>query len=121
MPITQGGTNVSGGQRQRLSIARALSKKSDIYIFDDSFSALDFKTDKKLRDALSANIKDAAMIIVAQRVNTIMDAAQIIVLDAGRIVGVGTHEALLRSCPRYYEIAASQLSKEELGYEATTN
>lgn len=117
MSIAQSGTNVSGGQKQRLSIARAIVKDSPIYIFDDSFSALDFTTDQKLRDALHANLDNVTMIIVAQRVNTIIDADQILVLDEGRIVGKGTHEELLRTCDTYYEIASSQLTKEELGYE----
>ena len=112
--IAQGGTNVSGGQRQRLSIARALVKKAPIYIFDDSFSALDFKTDAKLRAALKETTADATVLIVAQRVSTIMHADQIVVLDEGRIVGIGTHRQLLDSCPQYREIAESQLSKEEL-------
>ena len=112
--IAQGGTNVSGGQRQRLSIARALVKKAPIYIFDDSFSALDFKTDAKLRAALKETTADATVLIVAQRVSTIMHAEQIVVLDEGRIVGIGTHRQLLDSCPQYREIAESQLSKEEL-------
>ncbi len=112
--ITQGGTNVSGGQRQRLSIARALAKNAPIYIFDDSFSALDFKTDAKLRTALKEDISDATVLVVAQRVSTIMHAEQIIVLDEGKIVGIGTHEQLLQNCVEYREIAESQLSKEEL-------
>ncbi len=114
-PVSQGGTNVSGGQRQRLSIARALVKKAPIHIFDDTFSALDFKTDAALRTALRPWTKDATVLIVAQRVSTIMHAQQIIVLDEGRVVGKGTHEELLRTCPEYREIAQSQLSKEELG------
>lgn len=114
--ITQGGTNVSGGQRQRLSIARALVKNASIYIFDDSFSALDYKTDRKLRDALHEHYSDATLIIVAQRVNTILEADQILVVDEGKLVGKGTHVELLRTCPTYYEIASSQLSKEELDY-----
>lgn len=112
--IAQGGQNVSGGQKQRLSIARALIKKPDIYIFDDSFSALDFKTDSMLRQALSDNIKDATIIIVAQRINTIIDAQQIIVLDEGNVMGIGTHDELLKECETYREIALSQLSEEEL-------
>ncbi|WP_088010618.1 ABC transporter ATP-binding protein [Gottfriedia acidiceleris] len=112
--ISQGGDNVSGGQKQRISIARALAKKPEILIFDDSFSALDFKTDLALRKALSENIETSTMIIIAQRVNTIMNAEQIIVLDNGRIVGQGTHKELLKNCPEYLEIASSQLSKEEL-------
>ncbi|HLT00229.1 MAG TPA: ABC transporter ATP-binding protein [Acholeplasma sp.] len=114
-PITQGGTNVSGGQRQRLSIARAIAKEPKIYIFDDSFSALDYKTDQRLRKALSDEIKDATVLIVAQRINTIRNADQIIVLDKGEVVGIGTHDDLLQSCSVYQEIAESQLSKEELG------
>ena len=114
-PVSQGGTNVSGGQRQRLSIARALVKKAPIYIFDDTFSALDFKTDAALRTALRPWTQDATVLIVAQRVSTIMHAQQIIVLDEGRVVGKGTHEQMLRTCPEYREIAQSQLSKEELG------
>lgn len=117
MTIAQGGSNVSGGQRQRLSIARALATHAPIYIFDDSFSALDFKTDRDLRNALHKNLKDATLLIVAQRVNTIIDADQIVVLDEGRIVGIGTHRELLASCPTYYEIAASQLTQEELNHE----
>lgn len=113
-PIAQGGTNVSGGQKQRLSIARALVKKPEIYVFDDSFSALDFKTDAALRKALKEYTRDSTVIIAAQRVGTIMNADQIIVLDEGRIVGCGTHKELLKNCPQYYEIAASQLSEEEL-------
>jgi ATP-binding cassette, subfamily B, multidrug efflux pump len=112
--ISQGGSNISGGQKQRLSIARALAVKPDIYLFDDSFSALDFKTDAALRKALNAYIKGATVLIVAQRVNTIMDADQIYVLDDGKIVGHGTHRELLTSCPEYFEIASSQLSAEEL-------
>ncbi len=115
--ISQGGTNVSGGQRQRLSIARALAVKPDIYIFDDSFSALDFKTDAALRKALKAHTGESTVLIVAQRVSTIMDANQIYVIDDGRIVGHGTHKELLKTCPEYYEIASSQLSKEELDNE----
>ena len=113
-PISQGGTNVSGGQRQRLSIARALVKKAPIYIFDDTFSALDFKTDAKLRKALKGYTEDATVLIVAQRVSTIMHAEQIVVLDEGKVVGIGTHEQLLKECSTYREIAQSQLSKEEL-------
>ena len=112
--ISQGGTNVSGGQKQRLSIARALVKKPEIYVFDDSFSALDFKTDSALRKAIKENIKDATMIIVAQRISTIKDANQIIVLDEGEVVGIGTHRELLENCEVYNQIALSQLSKEEL-------
>ncbi|MDI9215472.1 ABC transporter ATP-binding protein [Clostridium tertium] len=112
--ISQGGTNVSGGQKQRLSIARALVKKPEVYIFDDSFSALDFKTDAALRRSIKKNIKNATMIIVAQRISTIKDANQIVVLDEGRVVGIGTHKELLESCEVYKQIALSQLSKEEL-------
>lgn len=112
--ISQGGTNVSGGQRQRLSIARALVKKAPIYIFDDTFSALDFKTDARLRQALKGYTENATVFIVAQRVSTIMHAEQIVVLDEGRVVGVGTHRELLQNCETYREIAQSQLSKEEL-------
>ena len=113
-PISQGGTNVSGGQRQRLSIARALTRKAPIYIFDDSFSALDFKTDAALRKALAKDTAQATVLLVAQRVSTIMHAQQIIVLDQGRMVGKGTHQELLKTCPEYREIAESQLQKEEL-------
>lgn len=112
--IAQGGTNVSGGQKQRLSIARALVRKPEIYIFDDSFSALDFKTDAKLRAALKKETKDSTMIIVAQRVSTVMDADKIIVLDEGKIAGIGTHKELLNSCEVYHEIVSSQLSEEEM-------
>ncbi|WP_417418065.1 ABC transporter ATP-binding protein [Hominenteromicrobium sp.] len=112
--IEQGGSNVSGGQKQRLAIARALVKKAPVYIFDDSFSALDFKTDAKLRRALTKYTENAVVLIVAQRVSTIMNAEQIIVLDEGKIVGKGTHKELLKTCPEYREIAESQLSKEEL-------
>lgn len=115
--ITESATNVSGGQRQRLSIARALIKKPEVYIFDDSFSALDFKTDATLRKALKDETKEAIVLIVAQRISTIMDADRIIVLDEGRIIGQGTHRELLKNCPIYHEIAASQLSEEELAYE----
>ncbi len=119
-PIAQGGTNVSGGQRQRLSIARAIMKKPEIYIFDDSFSALDYATDARLREALmkKARADQSTILVVAQRISTILDAEQIIVLDEGRVVGKGTHEQLMRSCRVYQEIALSQLSKEELGYAA---
>lgn len=113
-PISQGGTNVSGGQKQRLSIARALIKKPDVYIFDDSFSALDFKTDAKLRHDLKSYTKNATVLIVAQRISTIMHADKIVVLDKGKVVSIGTHEELLKTCPTYLEIASSQLSKEEL-------
>jgi ATP-binding cassette subfamily B protein len=113
-PIAQGGANVSGGQKQRLSIARALVKKPEIFIFDDSFSALDFKTDAALRRALKENTENTTVIVIAQRVSTIMNAEQILVLDEGRIVGRGTHRQLLAECKEYFEIASSQLSKEEL-------
>lgn len=112
--ISQGGTNVSGGQKQRLSIARALVKKSQIYIFDDSFSALDFKTDAALRKALKDKTAESTLLIVAQRIATIMNAEQIIVLDEGKIVGIGKHSELMKNCEAYQEIAYSQLSKEEL-------
>ncbi|NQX57627.1 ABC transporter ATP-binding protein [Paenibacillus qinlingensis] len=111
--LAQGGTNLSGGQKQRLAIGRALARKPNIYIFDDSFSALDFKTDAKLRAALKSETARATMIIVAQRVSTIMDANQIIVLDEGRIAGIGTHSELMKTCEVYQEIVASQLSEEE--------
>ena len=113
-PIAQGGTNVSGGQKQRLCIARALVKKAPVYIFDDSFSALDFKTDAALRKALKKYTGDSTVLIVAQRISTIMDAEQIIVLDEGKMVGKGTHKELMQSCPTYREIASSQLNEEEL-------
>ena len=113
--ISQGGGNVSGGQRQRLSIARALAKRPEVVVFDDSFSALDYKTDALLREELARTQKDAALVVVAQRIATIMHADQIIVLDEGAVVGHGTHEELLRSCPAYLEIAQSQLSAKELG------
>lgn len=112
--VAQGGTNVSGGQKQRLSIARALVKNSPIYIFDDSFSALDFKTDAQLRAALKENMKQSSMLIVAQRINTIKDAEKIIVLNDGQIEGIGTHRELLENCEVYREIAESQLDKEEM-------
>ena len=113
-PISQGGTNVSGGQKQRLSIARAIAKKPEILIFDDSFSALDFKTDSKLRQALKEKIKDTTTIIVAQRISTILNADQIIVLDDGNMAGIGTHKELMKNCEVYRQIAMSQLSEEEL-------
>ncbi len=113
-PISQGGTNVSGGQRQRLAIARALAHRPDIYIFDDSFSALDFKTDARLRAALARELGEATVIIVAQRVGTILHADRIIVLDEGRIVGAGTHEELMRTCETYREIVLSQVTEEEV-------
>lgn len=116
-PISQGGTNVSGGQKQRLSIARALVKNPDIYIYDDSFSALDYKTDAALRAALQKDLSDKTLIVVAQRISTIMNADQIIVLNEGEIVGRGTHDELMDNCEVYREIAFSQLSKEELNHE----
>jgi len=112
-PVAQGGTNFSGGQRQRLSIARALVKKARIYLLDDSFSALDYTTDAKLRTALESDAKGSTIIIVAQRISTILNADQIIVLDQGKIVGVGTHQELMKSCQTYQEIVLSQLSPEE--------
>ena len=114
--IVEGATNVSGGQKQRLSIARALVRRPQIYIYDDSFSALDFATDAKLRTELKKEVKDSIMMIVAQRVSTIMDADRIVVLDEGKVAGIGTHSELLKSCQIYHEIAASQLSEEELAY-----
>lgn len=114
--IVEGATNVSGGQKQRLSIARALVRRPQIYIYDDSFSALDFATDAKLRKELKKEVKDSIMMIVAQRVSTIMDADRIVVLDEGKVAGIGTHSELLKSCQIYHEIAASQLSEEELAY-----
>ncbi len=113
-PISQGGANVSGGQRQRLAIARAIIRRPDVYIFDDSFSALDFKTDAKLRQALSKETRGAAVLIVAQRVTTVLGADRIIVLDEGRIAGMGTHKELMETCPVYKEIVLSQLSAEEV-------
>ncbi len=115
--IAQGGTNVSGGQKQRLSIARAIAVRPKVYVFDDSFSALDFKTDAALRKALSARTKDASVIIVAQRISTIMNADQIILLNEGKVAGIGTHKELLKNCPEYLEIAKSQLSEAELAGE----
>jgi ATP-binding cassette subfamily B protein len=115
--IAEGGTNVSGGQKQRLSIARAIAKTPELYIFDDSFSALDYKTDAKLRRTIKEELTDSTVIIVAQRISTIMNAEQIIVLDEGCIVGKGTHKELLKNCEVYQQIASSQLSKEELDYE----
>ncbi|RNB87230.1 ABC transporter ATP-binding protein [Brevibacillus fluminis] len=112
--IAQGGTNLSGGQKQRLSIARALVRKADVYVFDDSFSALDFKTDALLRRALRTETADSTVMIVAQRVSTVMDADQIIVLDEGKIAGIGTHKELMSSCEVYQEIVSSQLSEEEI-------
>jgi ATP-binding cassette subfamily B protein len=119
--IAQGGTNVSGGQKQRLSIARALLKKPEIYIFDDSFSALDFKTDSALRDALVNETKQSTVLIVGQRISTIMHAEKIIVLDEGKIVGQGTHEELMKNCSVYKEIALSQFSEEELKTNSNSN
>lgn len=116
-PVAQGGSNVSGGQRQRLSIARAIAKHPQVYLFDDSFSALDYQTDAALRQALARQTHDATVLIVAQRLSTILHADQILVLDGGRIVGCGTHSDLLRSCETYREIALSQLSAAELGQE----
>lgn len=112
--IAQGGTNVSGGQKQRLSIARALVKKPEIYIFDESFSALDFKTESALRKALRERLKSSTVIMVSQRVSTLLHADQIIVLEEGKIVGIGKHKELLKNCQTYREIALSQLSEEEL-------
>ena len=116
--ISEGGTNVSGGQKQRLAIARAIAKKPQILIFDDSFSALDYKTDKKLRSSLSKKLKNSTIFIVAQRISTIMQADQIIVIEDGAVAGMGTHKELMKNCDVYKEIALSQLSKEELEYEA---
>ena len=115
--IERGGTNVSGGQRQRLCIARAIMKNPEIFIFDDSFSALDYKTDKKLRAELMDKTKDKTRLIVAQRIGTILDADKIIVLQDGKIVGMGNHKYLMENCEEYKEIALSQLSKEELENE----
>lgn len=115
--LAQGGTNVSGGQKQRLSIARAIARDPEIYIFDDSFSALDYKTDSILRRELKKYTKDATSLIVAQRIGTIMNADKILVLDNGTCVGMGTHKELLKSCEVYKQIALSQLSKEELANE----
>ena len=112
--IAQGGSNISGGQKQRLSIARAIARDPEIYIFDDSFSALDYKTDFKLRKDLKKYTKNATSIIVAQRIGTVIHADKIIVLDEGKCVGIGTHKELLKNCNTYKEIAYSQLSKEEL-------
>ena len=119
-PIAQGGTNVSGGQKQRFSIARAIAKKPDVFIFDDSFSALDYKTDVTLRAALKEKTQDSTVIIVAQRISTILHAEQIIVLDEGRIAGIGTHKELLKNCDAYYQIASSQLSEKELAGDMGT-
>ena len=111
--VAQGGTNFSGGQKQRLSIARALMKQADLYIFDDSFSALDFKTDAALRKALAAETGDAAVLIIAQRISTILNADKIIVLDNGRVVGMGSHAGLMENCPVYRDIARSQMKGDE--------
>ncbi len=116
-PIAQGGTNVSGGQKQRLSIARAIAKKPEVYIFDDSFSALDYKTDVQLRRALKNETKDATTLIVAQRISTILHADKILVLEDGHVIGQGTHKELMKSCEVYRQIASSQLSEEELAHE----
>ena len=116
-PISQGGSNVSGGQKQRLSIARAIAKDPEIFVFDDSFSALDFKTDSKLREALTQKTKNKTVIIVAQRISTIMNAEKIVVLEEGKVVGIGTHEELLKNNETYRQIALSQLSEKELGEE----
>jgi ATP-binding cassette subfamily B protein len=113
-PVAQGGTTVSGGQRQRLAIARALVKQPRIYLFDDSFSALDVATDARLREALRPVTRNASVIIVGQRISTIRDADQIVVLEDGAMAGIGTHEKLMRDCPEYQEICASQLSAEEV-------
>ena len=113
-PIAQGGSNVSGGQKQRLSIARAIAKDPEIFIFDDSFSALDFKTDSKLREALAEKTENKTVIIVAQRISTILNADKIIVLEEGKIVGQGTHEELMKNNETYKQIALSQLSEDEL-------
>ena len=112
--IAQGGTNISGGQKQRLAIARAIARKPEIYIFDDSFSALDYKTDATLRKELKKHTKDATTLIVAQRIGTVIYADKIVVLDEGKVVGIGTHKELLKNCSVYKEIALSQLSEEEL-------
>ena len=113
-PVAQGGTNLSGGQRQRLAIARAIMKKPEIYVFDDSFSALDMKTDRQLRQNIKEHIKDATIIMVAQRISTILDADRILLVDDGQIIGNGTHEELMKTCPLYQEIATLQLGKENL-------
>jgi ATP-binding cassette subfamily B multidrug efflux pump len=112
--VAQGGTNVSGGQKQRISIARALARAPEIYVFDDSFSALDFKTDARLRAALKSEIADSTVLLVAQRVATVMDADRIIVLEDGSVAGIGTHRELLATCEVYREIVSSQLSEEEV-------
>lgn len=113
-PISQGGGNVSGGQKQRLSIARAVAKHPEVFIFDDSFSALDYKTDVALRRALKQKTAGSTVILVAQRISTILNAEQILVLDEGKVAGMGTHQELLKNCEVYRQIAASQLSEEEL-------
>lgn len=113
-PISQGGTNVSGGQRQRLAIARAVVRKPEIYVFDDSFSALDFKTDKALRKALAEETDNATVVIVAQRISTVIEADRIIVIENGEVAGMGTHKELLESCGVYREIAMSQMSREDM-------
>jgi ATP-binding cassette subfamily B protein len=120
-PVAQGGTNLSGGQKQRLAIARAIARRPEISIFDDSFSALDFRTDAMLRAALAEESEGRTVLIVAQRISTVMQAEKIVVLDAGRVVGQGRHEELLRTCPVYREIAASQLSEAELGATVGSN
>ncbi len=120
-PVAQGGSNVSGGQKQRLSIARAIAKNPKVYLFDDSFSALDYQTDVALRRALAEKTGNATVIIVAQRISTVLQADQILVLDDGRIVGNGTHQQLMGSCPEYQEIARSQLSQSELDREGGAN
>lgn len=112
--VEQGGGNFSGGQRQRLAIARALVKQADVYVFDDSFSALDFKTDAQLRAALKKDMKNSIMVVVAQRVSTVMDADTILVLDEGQLVGKGTHEELMASNQTYQEIVSSQLREEDV-------
>ena len=119
--VAQAGTNLSGGQKQRVAIARALIKKPEVYVFDDSFSALDYKTDSLLRKALKSQIKDSALIIVAQRISTIMDADQILVLDDGKVASIGRHEELMKTCPVYQQIAATQLSEEELNRKEERN
>lgn len=113
-PIAQGGSNLSGGQRQRMAIARALMKKPEIYVFDDSFSALDMKTDQVLRKRLKENIGNATVIMVAQRISTILDADRILVIDDGQVIGQGTHDELIKTCSVYREIAELQLGKENL-------
>jgi ATP-binding cassette subfamily B protein len=112
--VAQGGTNLSGGQKQRLAIARALVRRADIYVFDDSFSALDFATDARLRAALRADLTTATVFVVSQRIGTVMGADRILVLDDGRVAGIGTHAELMRSCEVYRQIARSQASREEV-------